>query len=130
MVGKDKSYLFYRDFHLSLDLHWFALENNRWPEADKALWSHLVSVQIGGTQCHAPGFEDQVLHACVHGAPWNGVANLRWAADAIIILRAKQGYSTGVICWINVGSAGSPSKSRAAWNTFANFLMCLYRTLF
>ena len=91
VVGKDKSYLFYRDFHLSLDLHWFALENNRWPEADKALWSHLVLVQIGGTQCHAPGFEDQVLHACVHGAPWNGVATLRWAADAIIILRAKQG---------------------------------------
>ena len=37
-----------------------------------------------------PSFEDQVLHTCVHGAPWNGVTTFRWAADATIILRARQ----------------------------------------
>ena len=75
--------------HGHLDLHWYVLERNRWPNADAALWSRVKSVELAGEQCYAPCFEDQVLHAFVHGAPWNGIGTIRWVTDSIILLRNK-----------------------------------------
>jgi Uncharacterised nucleotidyltransferase len=71
-----------------LDLHWFMFDQTRWPEADVPVWSRSIPVKIGGENCRAPSFEDQLIHACVHGAPWNGIGTLRWAADSVTILRA------------------------------------------
>ncbi len=76
-----------RDRHV--DLHWFVRKQNRWPNADAALWSRLVPVKLGDVPCRALCFEDQVLHACIHGAPWNGVGTIRWVTDATVILRER-----------------------------------------
>src|SRR5207253_2320597 len=73
-----------------LDLHWYFLQECRWPDADEELWSRLIPVQWGGQVCHTPSFEDQVLHACVHGTRWSGpIGALRWATDCTLILRAQ-----------------------------------------
>jgi hypothetical protein len=70
-----------------LDLHWYVNPQNRWTSADAAFWDRRIQVQFGGERCYAPCLEDQVLHAFVHGAPWNGVGTIRWATDSTIILR-------------------------------------------
>ena len=75
--------------HRQLDLHWFAFEKNRWPEADEPIWSRAIAGRLGPQSVLVASFEDQVLHACVHGAPWNGIGTLRWATDSTVILRAR-----------------------------------------
>jgi Uncharacterised nucleotidyltransferase len=89
VVWRQASYGFQGRGPRQLDLHWFLLDQNRWPSADAALWSRVMPVRIGAEHCYAPSFEDQVLHACVHGATWSGSGRLRWAADSTIILRAR-----------------------------------------
>jgi len=83
-----ESYGFERGQHLYLDLHSHLLKLSRWPDADAALWQRVRKATLGDTACRLPCFEDQVLHACVHGAPWAPIGALRWAADTIVILRA------------------------------------------
>src|SRR4029079_7229644 len=90
VVRRQSGYGFAVGLHRQLDLHWFLLDQNRWPDADEMLWSHRIPVQVEGEHCYVPSFEDQVLHACVHGAAWDYFGTLRWAADSTIILRARQ----------------------------------------
>lgn len=73
---------------LELELHWFLLDENRWPGADDAIWQRAKPVRIRGAGAFVPGPEHLLLHVLVHGAQWNAVPPIRWVADSWMILRA------------------------------------------
>lgn len=66
-----------------LDLHREVLWR---PGLEEALWDASVPIEIGGIQTRALCPADALLHVCVHGAPWNPVRPVRWAADAYKVI--------------------------------------------
>ncbi len=89
VMVRSEGYGFERGKHIYLDLHWQMLKLSRWSGVDADLWSRIVHTKIGDVPCCVPSFEDQLLHAFVHGAPWDPNGALRWAADSVLILRTK-----------------------------------------
>lgn len=75
-----------------VDLHWNALWQ---PGRDDAFWDGAVELSIGGERTQALCPSDQLLHVCVHGAAWNPVPPIRWAADALIVVAG----AGGVLDW-------------------------------
>jgi hypothetical protein len=70
-----------------LDLHWHVLWECCGPDADDEFWAAVpAAVARAPTPVLCPA--DQLLHACAHGVAWNPVPPLRWAADAMLVLRA------------------------------------------
>jgi len=69
------------------DLHWYVLWEGCYPGADDAFWSAAVPLRINQAATRALSPTDQLLHVCVHGASLNQVPPVRWAADAMQILR-------------------------------------------
>ncbi len=72
-----------------VDLHWHATDASCWPGADAVLWESSRPVEIAGRRVRVLAPEDELLVACVHGMRWNPVPPLRWAADALTILRSE-----------------------------------------
>ncbi len=70
------------------DLHWHALIDRLQPEADAAFWEAAVPAQINAIPTLALSPTHQLLHVCVHGAAYNAVPPLRWAADAMQVIRS------------------------------------------
>jgi hypothetical protein len=70
-----------------LDLHWYLLDQSCAPDADAELWPAARAVEVGGYPVRVLNPADQLLHVCVHGAEWDRVPNLRWVADAVVILK-------------------------------------------
>ena len=79
------------DFHSAggghFDLHWHVLWEGCYPGADDEFWSGAVPLRINQVQTKSLNATDQLLHVCVHGASLNQVPPVRWAADALQILR-------------------------------------------
>ncbi len=71
-----------------LDLHWHVLWECCDARADEAFWDASVPMTVAGAETRTLGATDQLLHVCVHGARDNRAAPLRWAADAMLVLRA------------------------------------------
>ena len=68
----------------AVDLHWFSL----WQPADEGeLWRAAVPFELAGASTRAPCAADQLLLACVHGAPRSAVPSFRWIADAALTIR-------------------------------------------
>jgi putative nucleotidyltransferase-like protein len=55
---------------------------------DEDLWREAVEAEVAGARVLTLCPADQLLHVCVHGAPWNPVQPIRWAADAFKVLEA------------------------------------------
>ena len=73
-----------------LDLHWQSL----WLAADdEPLWEAAVPLRLGSAEARAVGATDNLLIVCAHGLPWAEVPAIRWAADAVTLIR------TGDIDW-------------------------------
>lgn len=89
VVPVTHSLLFLGAEDAQLDLHWHVLWECGGPEADEDFWAAADSVTVGGVPTAVLGPADQLFHACVHGAAWNPVPPLRWAADALVILQAR-----------------------------------------
>jgi len=70
-----------------LDLHWHVLWESCGPGMDQEFWAGAVSTTIAGVPTAALCPADQLFHVCVHGVAWNPVPPLRWAADAVLVLR-------------------------------------------
>lgn len=68
-----------------VDLHWFSLWQ---PASDRPLWADAVPMVITGALTRAPNPADQLLLACIHGAPWSPLSPFRWIADAITVIRS------------------------------------------
>jgi hypothetical protein len=67
-----------------VDLHWFSLWQ---PASDRRLWEASVPFELAGAPTRAPCAADQLLLACVHGAPWSRLPPFRWIADAVTVIR-------------------------------------------
>jgi hypothetical protein len=58
------------------------------PGLDEDFWRGSVELDVAGTQTRGLCPADQLLHVCVHGAAWNPVQPIRWAADSYKVLEA------------------------------------------
>ena len=70
-----------------LDLHWHVLAENCQEGADADFWQGAVAVTVHDVETLMLNATDQLLNVCVHGARWNDVPSIRWAADAMMILQ-------------------------------------------
>jgi hypothetical protein len=52
------------------------------PGLDEEFWRGSVDAQVAGARVRILNPADQLLHVCAHGAAWNPVHPVRWAADA------------------------------------------------
>ena len=69
----------------SIDLHWHMYQDNCCDRADDPVWERGVPVEVHGAPALVPSPSDLFLHICVHGARWNPVPPVRWAADALAV---------------------------------------------
>jgi len=78
--------LAFRDRHgREVDLHRGMLWR---PGLDEEFWRHSEAREAPGARILDRA--DQLLHVCAHGAAWNQVHPVRWAADAFKILDAPE----------------------------------------
>lgn len=73
------------------DLHWHVLADCVYPGADQAFWEHAVPLSLNGVAALALCPTDQLIHVCVHGMRWAALPPVRWAADAMQVMRAAGG---------------------------------------
>jgi len=73
-----------------LDLHWRALNLDGRIGNDLGFRQRATPARLAGQPVLVLSPADQLLHVCVHAVTWAGFSNLRWAADAALIIRASQ----------------------------------------
>ena len=71
------------------DLHWHLFPECCQPDADNDFWEQSVPFKVHGVATRSLASTDQLLHICVHGAAWNPIPPLRWAADAMMIVKTS-----------------------------------------
>jgi hypothetical protein len=69
-----------------LDLHRDVLWR---PGLERELWAAAPATEIAGVRTRRLCAADQILHVCVHGAPWSPVNPVRWAADASKVIESQ-----------------------------------------
>jgi hypothetical protein len=62
------------------------------PGLDDEFWRGSVETELAGAPVRILNPADQLLHVCAHGAAWNPVHPIRWAADAFKILEAPNTF--------------------------------------
>jgi catechol 2,3-dioxygenase-like lactoylglutathione lyase family enzyme len=66
------------------------------PGLDEEFWRGSIEAEVAGARLRILNPADQLLHVCAHGAAWNPVHPIRWAADAFKILEsAKEDFDWG-----------------------------------
>lgn len=63
------------------------------PGLDEEFWRGSVRAEVAGACVRILNPADQLLHVCAHGAAWNPVHPVRWAADAFKILEAPDTFN-------------------------------------
>lgn len=58
------------------------------PGLDEEFWRGSVKAEVAGARVRILNPADQLLHVCAHGAAWNPVHPVRWAADAFKAIEA------------------------------------------
>jgi hypothetical protein len=53
---------------------------------DEEFWQGSIATEVAGAPVRVLNSADQLLHVCAHGAAWNPVHPLRWAADAFKVI--------------------------------------------
>lgn len=53
---------------------------------DEEFWQGSIAADVAGAPVRVLNPADQLLHVCAHGAAWNPVHPLRWAADAFKVI--------------------------------------------
>lgn len=81
----DHSVALRRPGGLEIDLHYFALDECRWPGADDGLWERSEERRVLGAGIRVPSPTDLLLHLLGHGYRVSRGAP-RWAADAGAVL--------------------------------------------
>jgi hypothetical protein len=59
------------------------------PGLDEEFWRRSYAREVPGTRARILDRADQLLHVCAHGAAWNPIHPVRWAADAFKILEPR-----------------------------------------
>jgi hypothetical protein len=61
------------------------------PGLEQEFWRGSVEGRVADAQVRVLNPADQLLHVCAHGAAWNPIHPVRWAADAFKIVEAAEG---------------------------------------
>ena len=61
------------------------------PGLERRFWEGAVPLEISGLRTLSLSPADLLFHVCVHGAAWNAVRPIRWAADAHKIADSGRG---------------------------------------
>jgi len=72
-----------------VDLHWHALHECVYAEADDDFWDGAVPLEMSGFTTRALNPADNLLHVISHGIHYNIVSPIRWATDAAVIIRSS-----------------------------------------
>jgi hypothetical protein len=56
------------------------------PGLDAEFWRGSIEAEVAGARVRILNPADQLLHVCAHGAAWNPVHPVRWAADAFKVI--------------------------------------------
>lgn len=80
-------FLFQLPNGMELDLHWFAISQNRVVGIDRGFWDRAVPVQLLGVQTKMLCPTDMLLHVIVHGLRWSDLPAIRWLVDSSMVLR-------------------------------------------
>ena len=75
---------------LEIDLHWHALYLACFQGADEVFWRDSVPMDFEGIPTRALCPTDQLIHACAHGLIWCEIPPVRWAADAVAVMRSSE----------------------------------------
>ncbi len=75
---------------LEIDLHWHALYLVCFRGADQTFWKDSVPMEFEGIPTRALCPTDQLIHACGHGLMWSDIPPVRWAADAVAVMRSSE----------------------------------------
>ncbi|MBN1271362.1 MAG: nucleotidyltransferase family protein [Candidatus Aminicenantes bacterium] len=74
-----------------IDLHWHAVTENVYPDADADFWHNARSFGMDGVNVYVMNPTDQLLFTCIHAlkhiTSWDSFAPANWVADAVYILR-------------------------------------------
>ncbi len=81
------AYPFYNGDGQWVDLHWHILHECCYEEANEILGRAMVDCRYKGVDYTVLGHADQLLHTFVQGARCEGVVSLRWAADAVYVIK-------------------------------------------
>ncbi len=69
-----------------LDLHWHALEEGNFRDADEPFWEASRGMELDGVPTRTLCPTDMLLHVLAHGARWDPVPPIRWVADAFLVI--------------------------------------------
>jgi len=75
------------------------------PGLDEDFWRGSVEGEVAGAAVRILNPTDQLLHVCAHGAAWNPVHPIRWAADAFKTIEVADGS----LDWERLAAMGSRS---------------------
>lgn len=59
------------------------------PALDEDFWQGSIEAEVAGATVRILNPADQLVHVCVHGAAWNPIPPIRWAADAYRVVKAS-----------------------------------------
>lgn len=86
--GAEAESHFHTENGRELDIHRYLLQHDRYAGADDTLWAAAVPLEVEGVATRALSAADQLFHVLVHGIAWNPVPQIRWAADAVTVIRS------------------------------------------
>jgi len=76
-----------------IDLHWHAVKECVYPEADHGFWKHARSMKIAGINASVMSPSDQLYLTCIHAsrhqANWEPLPSVTWITDCVYILRGS-----------------------------------------
>jgi putative nucleotidyltransferase-like protein len=81
---------------LEFDLHWHSLYLACYRGADRQFWEASQPMEFDGIPTRTLCATDHLIQACAHGLIWSDIPTIRWASDAVAIMRA------GSIDWARV----------------------------
>ena len=79
-----------------IDLHLSAVELNRFPKSDDALWSRAVQTRLFGLTASVPAPEDLLCTALVHSYLSDRSEGHDWAVDAVALAR-RPGFDWSIL---------------------------------
>jgi hypothetical protein len=75
----------------ALDLHWHAVRECVYPEADLIFWKYARLIKINGLNAYVMSPTEQLYQTCIHAfrhqARWEPCSYLTWISDCIYIMR-------------------------------------------
>jgi len=75
---------------IHLDLHYHVLWDCTYPGADQPFWERAEAFVFHGAPTATLCATDDLIHVCVHAARYSAFPPVRWAADAMHILRSTE----------------------------------------